>query len=78
MLRSRARLAIKKKQKCFPFPGHLNNDSSFWFKLKEKKRIKANLYVNLQELKLQLFSYKNVSEIANIYNLNTKSKTQKL
>ena len=52
MLRSRARLAIKKKWKCFPFPGHLNSDSSFWFKLKEKKKDKSQFVYKFTGIKI--------------------------
>ena len=58
----RVRLAINKTQKYFLLPDHqLLLNSNFWFLLKDKKRIKANLQLNLKEL--ELFSYKNVSQV---------------
>ena len=38
-------------------------DSCFQFLRKDKKGIKENLLLNLQQLHLRLFSYKNVSQI---------------
>ena len=39
-------------------------DSCFWFLRKDKKRIKTNMQLNLQELQWKLFSCKNICQIA--------------
>ena len=61
--------ATRYKQKTEIFlairpPTYWKPDSCFWVIRKGKKRIKANLLLNLQELKLRLFSCKNISQIA--------------
>ena len=51
----------KQKQKYFSLPDHQLADNILFLVSREgKKRIKVDLYLNLQELQLELFSYKNV------------------
>ena len=54
-----------KTEKCFSLSYHqlAENDSYFWFLRNGKKGIKVNLQLNLWEMQLRLFLYKNVSRV---------------
>ena len=58
-------LAVNKKQKDFSTTNLLNNWFLFFLSINGRKKPKiTNLWLNLQELQLKLFSYKNISQTA--------------